>query len=303
MTSKIQTSIRLFFVCAVACAALGAAMALVACGPRQAETASEPGAGTGGGAQAEGPSGAMAGVVGEEIAYEADGITMKGYLAYDKSKQGKRPGVLVVHEWWGHNEYARRRARMLAEMGYTALAVDMYGEGKLAAHPEDAGKFAGAVFANLPGARARFEKAMEVLAQHETVAGDDLAAIGYCFGGGIVLHMARAGVDLDGVASFHGMLGTQTPAQPGQVKAAVLVAHGAEDPMISAEQVEGFKKEMDAAQVDYTFKAYEGATHSFTVPEADENAKKYDLPVAYDAEADRQSWAELAAFLQRVFAD
>lgn len=295
MTSTKQTWIRLFFACAVTCTAL----ALVACGSKQPEDVNEPGAGTGDGTPAAGETG----VVGEEIAYEADGITMKGYLAYDKSKQGKRPGVLVVHEWWGHNEYARRRARMLAEMGYTALAVDMYGDGKLADHPEDAGKFASAVFENLPGARVRFEKAMDVLAQHETVAGDDLAAIGYCFGGGIVLHMARFGVDLDGVASFHGSLGTQTPAQPGQVKAAVLVAHGAEDPMISAEQVETFKKEMEAAQVDYTFKGYEGATHSFTVPEADENAKKYNLPVAYNAEADQQSWAELTAFLQRVFAD
>jgi dienelactone hydrolase len=299
MTFGMQTSIRLFFVCA--------ALGLVACGPKQSDAVDEPGAQTGGGTQAAGPNdvaaGVTAGVVGEEVAYQADGVTMKGYLAYDKSKQGKRPGVLVVHEWWGHNDYARRRARMLAEMGYTALAVDMYGDGKLADHPEDAGKFAGAVFANLPGARVRFEKAMEVLAQHETVAGDDLAAIGYCFGGGIVLHMARFGVDLDGVASFHGSLATQTPAQPGQVKAAVLVAHGAQDPMISAEQVDGFKKEMEAAQVDYTFKAYESATHSFTVPEADENAKKHGLPVAYDAAADQQSWAELTAFLQRVFAD
>lgn len=292
MTSTMQTSIRLI----LSCAAL--AVAVAACGPKQPQAADEPGAGQGGAAQAGQPD-----VVGEEIAYQADGITMKGYLAYDKNQQGKRPGVLVVHEWWGHNEYARMRARKLAEMGYTALAVDMYGDGKLAEHPEDAGKFAGAVFSNLPGARARFEKAMEVLAGHATVAGDDLAAIGYCFGGGIVLHMAREGVDLDGVASFHGSLATQSPAQPGQVKAAVLVAHGAEDSFIPAEHIDNFKKEMEAAGVDYTFESYEGALHSFTVPEADEMGKKHGLPVAYQAEADQQSWAALEAFLKRVFAD
>jgi dienelactone hydrolase len=302
MTSTIQTSIRIFLVSAAAAAVT--AVTLGACGPKQAVDEPVPPAGGGEGAAAGDTGAARApSVVGEEIAYQADGITMKGYLAYDKAQQGKRPGVLVVHEWWGHNEYARRRARMLAEMGYTALAVDMYGDGKLAEHPEDAGKFAGAVFANLPGARARFEKAMEVLAQHETVAGDDLAAIGYCFGGGVVLHMAREGVDLDGVASFHGSLATKTPAQPGKVKAAVLVAHGAADSFIPAEHIDGFKKEMDAAGVDYTFNSYEGALHSFTVPEADELGKKHGLPVAYQAEADQQSWAALAAFLQRVFAD
>jgi dienelactone hydrolase len=293
MMSRVMTALR--------SSLLLSTLLLVACAPKQAETTGEP-SGPAPGAP-DTPAAAPTGVVGEEITYEADGVTMKGYLIHDKSKQGKRPGVLVVHEWWGLNDYARKRARMLAEMGYTALAIDMYGEGKLAEHPDDAGKFAGAVFANLPGARARFEKAMQVLAQHETVAGDDIAAIGYCFGGGIVLHMARAGVDLDGVASFHGSLATQTPAQEGQVKAAVLVAHGAADAMIKPEDVEAFKKEMDAAKVDYTFKAYEGAMHGFTVLEADENAKKFNLPVAYDAEADTQSWAELTAFLQRVFAD
>jgi dienelactone hydrolase len=242
-------------------------------------------------------------LAGEEVSYEADGITMKGYLVHDKSKQGKRPGVLVVHEWWGNNDYARKRADMLAELGYTALAVDMYGDGKVVTTPDEAGKLAGAVSGNMEGARARFQKALEVLTLHDTVAADDVAAIGYCFGGGIVLQMARMGADLDGVASFHGSLTTKTPAQQGAVEAKVLVLHGAADPMVPPADVEAFKKEMDAAKVDYTFKAYEGATHAFTNPAATEAGQKFNLPVAYSAEADQQSWAELQSFLQKIFAD
>jgi dienelactone hydrolase len=192
---------------------------------------------------------------------------------------------------------------MLAELGYTALAVDMYGDGKVVSTPEEAQALAGGVYGNLEGARARFQKAQEVLAQHETVAGDDIAAIGYCFGGGVVLHMARTGADLDGVASFHGSLATKTPAEPGKVEAKVLVLHGAADPMVPPADVEAFKKEMDAAKVDYTFKAYEGVTHAFTNPAATEVGKKFNLPVAYDAQADQQSWTELQAFLQKIFAD
>ena len=140
----------------------------------------------------------------QELTYSADGLSMKGYLAYDDAQEGKRPGVLVVHEWWGHNDYARRRARMLAELGYVALAVDMYGEGKQANHPDDAGAFSGEVMNNLPAAKARFLAARDLLKAHERVQGEHIAAIGYCFGGGVVLHMARLGVDLDGVVSFHG---------------------------------------------------------------------------------------------------
>lgn len=297
MTSPaIRTSIFTLFTLAT--------LALGGCGAKQTGSAAEP---------ADGPApadelgvGASAGahdIAGEEVTYEADGVTMKGYLAYDRNQEGARPGVLVVHEWWGHNEYARKRARMLAELGYTALAVDMYGDGKVATHPEEAGQFAGAVAANVEGARARFEKALEVLRAHETTDAEDTAAIGYCFGGGIVLHMARAGLDLDGVASFHGSVATQTPAQPGQVQASVLVLHGAEDPMVTPEHIEGFKKEMDAAGVDYELVAYEGATHSFTSPDADKHAEEFGLPLAYHPEADAQSWAKMQEFLGRIFAD
>jgi dienelactone hydrolase len=295
-----------------------AALSLAACTPKQDETKDQPapatpeaplttpppatGTETPPATGTEAPAG-KPDLAGEEVSYEADGVKMKGYLVYDKNKQGKRPGVLVVHEWWGNNDYARKRADMLAELGYTALAVDMYGDGKVVTTPEEAQAAAGAVYGNLEGARARFQKAQEILSLHDTVAGDDVAAIGYCFGGGIVLHMARTGADLDGVASFHGSLTTKTPAEAGKVEAKVLVLHGAADPMVPPADVEAFKKEMDAAKVDYTFKAYEGATHAFTNPAATEVGKKFNLPVAYDATADQQSWDELKGFLEKTFAD
>jgi dienelactone hydrolase len=237
----------------------------------------------------------------EEVTYAAEGVTMNGFLAYDSARQGKRPGVLVVHEWWGHNEYARKRARQLAELGYTALAVDMYGAGTQVDHPEDAGKFAGEVMNNLDTARARFEAAMKVLQQHPTVDPQKVAAIGYCFGGGVVLHMARMGVDLDGVVSFHGSLATKTPARKGAVKAAVLVCNGAADPFVTAEQIEAFKEEMKAAGVDLTFVSYEGVKHSFTNPDADSFAKRFNLPLAYDADADRKSWQQMQDLFDRIF--
>lgn len=243
-----------------------------------------------------------AAVKGEEVEYSSEGVTMKGYIAYDDAVEGKRPGILVVHEWWGHNEYARKRARMLAELGYTALAVDMYGDGKTAAHPEDAGAFSGEVFKNMPVARARFLAATELLKNHETVDAGRIGAIGYCFGGGIVLAMARMGVDVQGVVSFHGSLGTQSPAQPGTVKAKVLVCNGAADPFVPKEDIDAIKKEMNDANVDFTFKSYKGAKHSFTNPEATEKGKKFNLPLEYNAKADKDSWSDMKSFFKKVFA-
>ncbi len=245
---------------------------------------------------------ARAEIKGEEVAYSTNGVTMKGYLAYDDAMHGKRPGILVVHEWWGHNEYARKRAHMLAELGYTALAVDMYGDGKTASHPDDASAFAGELFKNLPVARARFLAAMELLKQHETVDEQNIGAIGYCFGGGIVLAMARMGVDLKGVVSFHGSLATQQPAKRGEVKAKVLVCNGAADPFVSKDDIEAIKKEMKEAGVDFSFKNYPGAKHSFTNPDADVNGKKFNLPLAYNKKADQASWNDMRAFFKKCFA-
>ncbi len=240
-------------------------------------------------------------IVGEEVTYSADSVNMKGYIAYDAQKQGKRPGILVVHEWWGHNANTRHKADMLAELGYVALAVDMYGDGKTADHPDDAGKFSGEVMKRGPGAAARFVKAMEILKANPNVDGSKIAAIGYCFGGSTVLNMARQGVDVRGVVSFHGGLGTATPSKKGEVKARVLVCHGAADKFIPQEQIDGFKKEMDAAGVSYTFKAYDGATHSFTNPAADSLGKKFNLPIAYNAAADSSSWSDMKSFFGEIF--
>ncbi|MET0025992.1 MAG: dienelactone hydrolase family protein [Candidatus Thiodiazotropha sp.] len=242
-----------------------------------------------------------AAVVGEEVSYGDGETQMKGYLAYDDAQSGKRPGILVVHEWWGHNDYARSRARALAEMGYTALAVDMYGDGKTADHPKDAGRFAGEVKNNMAEAQARFEAAMALLKAQDTVAPDEISAIGYCFGGGIVLEMARRGVDLDLVGSFHGSLAPSEPAQKDKVKAELLVFNGGADPFVKAEQISAFKEEMDQAGVTYHFYDYPGAKHAFTNPGATELGEKFGLPLAYQKEADEQSWAVFSDALKRVY--
>jgi dienelactone hydrolase len=240
-------------------------------------------------------------IVGKAVEYSAQGVVMKGYLAYDENIKGKRPGVLVVHEWWGLNDYARKRARMLAELGYTALAVDMYGEGKVTTHPDDAEKFASEVMKNFDVAKARFLAAMDFLKQQPTIDPKRIAAIGYCFGGGVVLNMAREGAGLKGVASFHGELTAVKPAQPGAIKAKILVLNGAVDKFTTPEQIEAFKKEMKAAGADFKFISYPGAMHSFTNPDADVLGKKYNIPIAYNAEADKKSWGELKKFLTMIF--
>ena len=243
-----------------------------------------------------------AAVVGKEVSYRTGGTVMKGYLAYDDAVSGKRPGILVVHEWWGHNEYARSRARQLAELGYTALAVDMYGEGKQAAHPDDAGKFSGALKKNMPLAEDRFKAALHLLREQPSVDSERTGAIGYCFGGGIVLEMARRGVDLDAVASFHGSLTTNTPPEKGAVKARVFVANGEADPFVKAEHIKIFKAQMDGAGVDYQLVNYPGAKHSFTNPDADKYGEKFGIPLAYNAAADKASWAAMQQLFAEAFA-
>ena len=240
-------------------------------------------------------------IEGKTVEYSAQGIVMKGYLAYPEDIKEKRPGVLVVHEWWGLNDYARNRVRMLAELGYTAFAVDMYGDGKQAMHPDDAGKFASEVMKKFDVAKVRFMAALDFLKQQPTVDPTRIAAIGYCFGGGVVLNMARQGVDLKGVASFHGSLTAVKGAQPGMVRAKILVLNGADDKFITPEQIEAFKQEMKSAWADFQFISYPGAIHSFTNPEATALGKKFNLPLAYNAEADKQSWLELQKFLDKIF--
>jgi len=237
----------------------------------------------------------------EVVEYAAGGVVMKGYLAYDESVKGKRPGVLVVHEWWGHNEYARKRARMLAQLGYTALAVDMYGDGKQAMHPGDAGKFSSEVMKQFSDTgRKRFLAAEDFLKTQPTVDPARIAAIGYCFGGGVALNMARQGADLKAVASFHGSLAAVQPAAPGMVKAKIRVYNGADDKFTTPQAIEAFKKEMVDAKADFKFINYPGAVHSFSNPEATSLGKKFNLPLAYNVKADKESWADMKVFFKEA---
>ena len=243
---------------------------------------------------------AEAGVKTKKVTYEYQGVKMKGLLAWDSDKKGKRPGVLVVHEWWGHNKHARNRAKALARMGYTALALDMYGDGQTADHPESAGKFATKVMSDMDLAKGRFLAAKTTLMNHKTVANDKIAAIGYCFGGSVVLTMARAGLDLSAVASFHAGL-KLPPRSADKVSARVMVAHGGADPFVKPEELTGFITDMIAADADLSFFSYPGVKHSFTAPEADKNGKKFNLPLAYDKKADKASWRALRKFLKETF--
>ncbi len=239
-------------------------------------------------------------VKGEEVTYASDSTNLKGYIAFDENKKGKRPGVLIVHEWWGHNDYVRERADMLAKLGYTAIAVDMYGDGKQANHPDDAGKFAGSVMKNLPVAKNRFNAAVELLKKHESVDGEKIAAIGYCFGGSVALTMANSGFDLDAVAAFHS--GVALPVMPNKdLKAQVLVCNGADDPFVSPESVTAFKSALDSIGAKYKYFSYPGAKHSFTSKTADANGEKFNLPLAYNAEADQKSWNSLQELLKEAF--
>lgn len=239
-------------------------------------------------------------VEGQEVTYSTDSTQMKGYIAFDKNMESKRPGIIVVHEWWGHNDYTRQRADMLAELGYTAIAIDMYGDGKQAAHPKDAGKFSGMVMQNIDLAKARFDAALEVLKKHPSVNNEDIAAIGYCFGGSVVLTMANAGEDLDAVAAFHS--GVQLPIMPNdKLKAKILVANGADDPFVSPESVANFKRAMDSIHADYEYIAYPGAKHAYTSKGATALGEKFNLPLEYNAEADEKSWEALKQLLHETF--
>jgi dienelactone hydrolase len=236
----------------------------------------------------------------ENVTYTSNGVTMDGYLAYDASKEGKRPGILVVHEWWGLNDYPKMRARKLAELGYVALAVDMYGNGKTVDNPDDAGKMATPFYQNLQMTKGRFDAALSKLKTYSQVDTNQIAAIGYCFGGGVVLNMARMGENLKGVVSFHGgLVGAQ--ADKNLLKAKILVCHGEADQFVKPAEVAQFKKQMDSIGADYTFKQYPNATHAFTNPAATPTGEKYKIPIAYNGAADTASWNDMKQFFAKIF--
>ena len=230
------------------------------------------------------------------VEYRDGDVVLQGYAAWEDGFKDKRPGVIVVHEWWGHGPYARRRAEQLAKLGYTAFAVDMYGKGVYAKDHDEAGKLAGAFFADRKAMRARALAGLEQLKKLPFVDVAKLGAIGYCFGGTTVLELARAGVDLKGVASFHGNLATPTPATD-KPKASILVMHGADDNFLNP-GVPGFIEEMRKSKADWQFLQYGGAVHSFTVPEAGTDTSK---GMAYNKEADQRSWEAMRTFLEEVF--
>ncbi len=236
----------------------------------------------------------------ENTTYTGDNITMNGYVVYDENKQGPRPAVLVVHEWWGLNDYAKSRARQLAELGYMAMAIDMFGNGKTADNPQDAGKLAGPFYENTKMAKARFDAALEKIKTYPQTDTSRIGAIGYCFGGAQVLNAAKLGDNLKGVVSFHGNLNV-VPANKDLLKAEILVCHGAADPFVPQAEVEQFKKQMDSIGAKYEVKAYEGAVHAFTNPGATAAGEKFKIPIKYDAAADSASWNDMKAFFRRIF--
>ncbi|KAA8732383.1 dienelactone hydrolase family protein [Acinetobacter qingfengensis] len=238
----------------------------------------------------------------KEIQYkDSTGQTLIGYLAYPENTS-QAPGILVCPEWWGRNDYIERRARELAEQGYVALAIDMYGDKKLAVDADTAGKYMMSTFENPATIVDRATAAYQTLVAQNNVNADKVAAIGFCYGGKVALDLARSGANLKVVATFHANLSAQQPAQAGKFTAEVLVAHGADDSMVSLNDVENFKQEMTAAQVKYSVDIYPNTKHGFTNPVADEKAAKYGTDLAYNPESEKQAIAKLYDLLKRTFA-
>ncbi len=236
----------------------------------------------------------------ETVTYTGGSVTMNGFVAYIDSSSAKRPVVLIVHEWWGLNDYSRNRAKQLADLGYLAFAIDLYGNGKTAETPDEAGALATPFYKDPQLAKARFDAALAKIKTYPQADTNNIAAIGYCFGGGMVLNMARLGEDLKGVVSFHGSL-MGVPADKKTLKADILVCHGEADQFVKPEEVAAFKKELDAIGASYTFKSYAGATHAFSNPDATAKGKKYAMPIAYNAAADTASFKEMISFFGKVF--
>jgi dienelactone hydrolase len=235
------------------------------------------------------------------VTYSDGTTTMKGFVVYDDSVQGKRPGIIMVHEWWGITPHIHNEAKKFAQQGYTAFIADMYGDAKTADNPKDAGMLSGGVMKDPKAMESRFKAAQAEISKQPTVNPAKLGAVGYCFGGAVVLNMARTGDDLKAVAGFHASLGLNTPAPaPGTVKAKILVLNGADDPFIKKEAYEQFKKDLDAAKANYEVIMYPGAVHAFTNPEATALGEKFKLPLKYDENADKQSKAAAAKLLQET---
>jgi dienelactone hydrolase len=223
---------------------------------------------------------------------------MEGYLAYDKQIEGKRPGILVVHEWWGINDYIRKRTEQLAVLGYVAFAADIYGKGKRAKSADEAKKYASVYQKNRQLLRSRAKAGLEVLKKMDLTDTSRLAAIGYCFGGMTVLELARSGADVKGIVSFHGTLDTPNISDARNIKGSVLVLQGADDPFVPMTQRTAFQDEMEKGNVDWQMITYGHAVHSFTNPASGNDPSK---GIAYNRNADRRSWNAMKNLFAEIF--
>ena len=236
----------------------------------------------------------------QTLSVHADGDTLICYVAYNDSIKGKRPAVLVIPEWWGLTEYTRKRARMLAQLGYVGMVVDMYGNGRVADSPSAAMAYSGPFYKDPQKGKVRIDSAIARLKTLDVVDPNNIGAIGYCFGGGVLLNTVRLGDDLKGVVSFHGGL-IGTPARKDLLRTKILVCHGNADQFVTAKDVAAFKKQMDSIGASYTFIGYDGATHAFTNPDATELGQKFKMPIAYNAKADTASWSAMKDFFATLF--
>jgi dienelactone hydrolase len=243
---------------------------------------------------------ASAAVRTEKVEYRQGETVLKGYMAFNDSEKGKRPGIVVFPEWWGANDYAKRRAEQLAKLGYVALAADLYGNGTVTTDPKQAGKLAGALKNDRKLLRERAGAAFRVLAEDRRVDRERIAAIGYCFGGTTALELARSGAPLRGFVSFHGNLETPEPSRPGGIAGKVLVLQGADDPMVPAAEVAAFQDEMRKSGTDWQMNFYGGAVHAFTNPDA---GKAGIRGVAYNESGDRRSWEAMWLFFREIFGE
>ena len=235
------------------------------------------------------------------LSYSAGDLTMIGYLAQASDAPPSSPGVLVLPEWWGLNSYIRRRTEDVARLGYTALGVDLYGAGTTAEHPDQAGALMNTLLEDMDTGTERLQAAVAALTEQPGVDASRLAAIGFCFGGAMALHLARIGTPLKAAVSFHGALDSFHKVTPGVITAKILICHGDADEFISKESIQTFHNEMKIAGANYEFISYPGALHGFTSPEADENGRKYGLPLAYDENADKESWKSMTHLLAELF--
>ena len=234
----------------------------------------------------------------EEVTYTVGDMRLKSTIAYDDGVSGKKPGIVVLPEWWGLNDYAKRRAHMLAELGYVAIAADLFGDGKVTNDPSQAGKWAGALKGNRTELRARCNAALDQLKKNDHVDAKRLGAIGYCFGGTSAIELARSGADLKAVVTFHAGLDSPDPAAGKNIKAKILVCHGGDDVFSPAKDIDAFEQEMRQNKVDWQMNVYGDAVHGFSNPDAD----KHGIPgIAYNAEADRRSWDAMQGFFSNAF--